>query len=352
MQLIGEILKHRSCSIVGMEKNTGKTECLNFILRHIPEEKRVALTSIGIDGEQQDQVTRTHKPEISLRPGMLFATSESHYRQKQLSAEVLQISGERTSLGNVVIARDITAGKIMLSGPASAAGLRRWMREMEAWKADITLIDGALSRKSSASPAVSEAMVLTTGAAYSADMQTLVQHTAFVAELVHLPMADEAERQLFDSEESGIWVKCREGDDADLRPSDSVLIQTSSANSDAAGANEGGTKDGADELRKNGAWRLLPVTSSLHLRNFQWNSLPEVSCLYLSGALTDTVLELMQKEPVLKNADLLVRDFTKIFVSPLQYRLFIKNGRQIKVLQQTKLIAVCVNPVAPNGFVL
>ena len=99
-------------------------------------------------------------------------------------------------------------------------------------------------------------------------------------------------------------------------------------------------------------WQRLPVSTSLHLRNFQWNSLPEVQCLYIAGALTDTVLELLQKESVLKNADLLVRDFTKIFISPLQYRLFVKRGRQIRVLQQTKLIAICVNPVAPNGIVL
>lgn len=310
MQLVEKILEHRSCSIIGMEKNTGKTECLNYILSHLPENKQIALTSIGIDGERQDQVTRTPKPEICLRPGTLFATSEAHYRQKQLSAEVLQISGESTSLGNVVIARALTSGKIMLSGPSSAAGLRRWMIEMQSWHPDLILIDGALSRKSLASPAVSESMVLATGAAYSVDLNTLVQQTAFVAELVYLPLAEKDDIQLFDKEENSIWVKL-----------------------------------------KNEGWQKLPVTSSLHLRSFKWNTLPEITCLYVSGALTDMVMELMQKESVLKNSDLLVRDFTKIFVSPLQYRLFVKRGRQIQVLQQTKLIAVCVNPVAPNGFV-
>ena len=311
MKLIEEILEYRSCSIVGMEKNTGKTECLNYILRHIPDDKRIALTSIGIDGEQQDQVTRTPKPEILLRPGMLFATSETHYRQKQLSAEVLKISEESTSLGNVVIARALTSGKIMLSGPATAASLRRWMREMEEWNADITLIDGALSRKSSASPAVSESMVLTTGAAYSADMRTLVQHTAFVSELVHLPLAEEKECQLFEKEGSGIWMQDDDGN-----------------------------------------WQSLPVASSLQLRSYPWDSAMPVRCLYISGALTDSIMELLQKESVLKNANLLVRDFTKVFVSPLQYRLFLKRGGQIRVLQRTRLIAICVNPTSPSGYTL
>ena len=311
MQLITDILKHRSCSIVGMEKNTGKTECLNYILRHLPEEVRVALTSIGIDGERQDQVTLTSKPEICLRPGMLFATSETHFRQKQLCAEILKISDESTSLGHVVIARALTSGKIMLSGPATAAGLRRWMREMQAWQADITLIDGALSRKSSASPAVSESMVLTTGAAYSADMQTLVQQTAFVVEMVHLPLSEENERQLFEQEEGGIWMQDDDGN-----------------------------------------WQQLPVASSLQLRGFPWDAASRVRTHYLSGALTDTLMELLQRETVLQGADLIVRDFTKIFISPLQYRLFVKRGRQIRVLQQTQLIAICVNPVAPSGYTL
>jgi hypothetical protein len=311
MQLIEDILKYRSCSIVGMEKNTGKTECLNYILCHLPIGIRVALTSIGIDGEQQDQVTRTSKPEICLWPGMLFATSEAHYLQKQLSAEVLKISDESTSLGNVVIARALTVGRVMLSGPATAAGLRRWMGEMQEWEVDLTLVDGALSRKSSASPAVSESMVLATGAAYSADMRTLVQHTAFVAELAHLPLAEEREMRLFGREESGIWMQDREGE-----------------------------------------WRKLPVASSLQLRSYSWKPASDIRCLYVSGALTDSLMELMQRESVLKNADLLVRDFTKVFVSPLQYRLFLKRGRQVRVLQTTQLVAVCVNPTSPSGYTL
>ncbi len=47
-----------------------------------------------------------------------------------------------------------------------------------------------------------------------------------------------------------------------------------------------------------------------------------------------------------------MRDFTKIFVTPQQLRLFEKNGGSIRVLQKSKLIAVTVNPTAPSGYVL
>ena len=86
---INDILNCDSLSIVGLQKNTGKTECLKYVLARLPlERKRVAVTSIGIDGETTDQVTRTQKPEIVLREGMYFGTSEAHYRQRRLPDNV------------------------------------------------------------------------------------------------------------------------------------------------------------------------------------------------------------------------------------------------------------------------
>ena len=76
MPFINDILKYSSLSIVGLEKNTGKTECLKYVLDRLPvKTKRIAVTSIGIDGETVDQVTRTQKPEIVLREGIYFGTS-------------------------------------------------------------------------------------------------------------------------------------------------------------------------------------------------------------------------------------------------------------------------------------
>ena len=128
--LIEELLHTGSCSVVGLEKNTGKTVCLNYILAHLPVGTRVAVTSIGLDGESQDQVTGTHKPEITLRRGMVFATSEKHYRMRRLCSELLDVSNERTALGRLVTARVLTEGKVMLSGPGSTAAVRRWMDEV------------------------------------------------------------------------------------------------------------------------------------------------------------------------------------------------------------------------------
>ena len=156
MTLIDDIVKSHSVSVVGMEKNTGKTECLNYIIKNLPlEGLTVAVTSIGVDGETTDIVTGTHKPEIFLREGMMFSTSEKHYRQRHILSELLDVDDESTALGRVVTARALDYGKIMLSGPSTGKGLARWIGRMHSFGAGLTLIDGAISRLSSASPAIS-----------------------------------------------------------------------------------------------------------------------------------------------------------------------------------------------------
>lgn len=86
MGFVTNISDFGSLAIVGLEKNTGKTECLNYILGQLGgQADRFALTSVGIDGESRDQVCQTAKPEIEIPEGMIFVTSEKHYREKRLA---------------------------------------------------------------------------------------------------------------------------------------------------------------------------------------------------------------------------------------------------------------------------
>ncbi len=190
MHLIDGLLEVRSCSLVGLEKNTGKTVTLNYLLSHLPADCRVAVTSIGLDGETRDQVVGTEKPEITLRKGTVFGTTEKHYRQRKMVSELLDVSDEiRTALGRLVTARVITEGKVIIAGSGSTEMLKRWMRAVEK-EVDLILVDGALSRMSLASPTVSEGMILATGAAYSANIDTLVRKTAYIVHLIGLPLWD------------------------------------------------------------------------------------------------------------------------------------------------------------------
>ncbi len=266
--MIEELLRHKSCSLIGMEKNTGKTVTLNYLLDHLPSNIRVAVTSIGLDGETQDQVTNTRKPEITLREEMLFATSEKHYLCRKMVSEIIDVSQERTALGRLVTARVKQKGKVILSGPGASLSVKRWMDEIEE-KADLILIDGALSRKSLASPTVSESMILSTGAAYSANIDRLVRDTAFLVELIQLPLE----------------------------------------------------KDETTEK------------------------------IYLTGAVTNRVVESILNDKNAIGKELVIQDFTKVFVEQLMWHRLIKTFK-VSVKQKSDLLAITVNPTAPNGMVL
>lgn len=317
MPFIAELIKYKSCSIVGLEKNTGKTECFNYVMQRLPLDKiRVAVSSIGIDGETTDQVTKTAKPEIFLREGVYFGTSEKHYLTKLLTSELLEISDENTSLGNIVIGKTLTPGKILLSGPSSTNGLRRWMNEMQKYDIDLTIIDGALSRLSLASPAVSESMILATGAAYSANINTLVQKTAFVVQMINLELTSQENYDTFIDINNGVWAIDADNDfDIEKRLVD------------------------------------LKVASSLSI-NINTDGLKKCKTLYVSGALTDNFVNHIRQNKIFNETEIVVRDFTKIFLTPMTYNTFVNNKRKITVLQKSKLIAVCVNPTSPNGIVL
>ena len=317
MPFIAELIKYKSCSIVGLEKNTGKTECFNYVMQRLPLDKiRVAVSSIGIDGETTDQVTKTAKPEIFLREGVYFGTSEKHYLTKLLTSELLEISDENTSLGNIVIGKALTPGKLLLSGPSSTNGLRRWMNEMQKYDIDLTIIDGALSRLSLASPAVSESMILATGAAYSANINTLVQKTAFVVQMINLELTSQENHDTFININNGVWA--------------------------------------IDSDNDNGFGKRLvdlKVASSLSI-NINTEGLKKCKTLYVSGALTDNFVNHIRQNKIFNETEIVVRDFTKIFLTPMTYNTFVNGKRKITVLQKSKLIAVCVNPTSPNGIVL
>ena len=324
MPFIAELIKYKSCSIVGLEKNTGKTECFNYVMQRLPlHERRVAVSSIGIDGETTDQVTKTAKPEIFLREGVYFGTSEKHYLMRRLSSELLEISDENTSLGNIVIGKALTPGKLLLSGPSSTNGLRRWMTEMQKYDIDLTIIDGALSRMSLASPAVSESMILATGAAYSANINTLVQKTAFVVQMINLELTSQENYDTFIDINNGVWA-----------------------------IEESGNGDGNSGMGT-GSGRLvdLKVASSLSI-NINTEGLKKCKTLYVSGALTDTFVNHIRQNRIFNETEIVVRDFTKIFLTPMTYNTFANGKRKITVMQKSKLIAVCVNPTSPNGIVL
>jgi len=311
MSFIDRILTCKTLSITGMAKNTGKTVTLNYLLEQLKAlHKVVAVTSIGIDGEKTDQVTQTEKPEIELYDGTIFVTSEYHYRQRLLLSEILDLSEESTSLGRLVTARVLQAGKVILSGPATTGGVRRVLDRMGEYGVDLTIVDGALSRKSHASPTIADGLILSTGAAIAPDLNTIVKKTSELHDLMQLPEYATSKADELLQIENGIFAL------------------------------------------EYGNVVSLNIPSSLLSDKYKAELFSHSNHLFISGILTDMMLNFLRMQPEVKNCVVIVKDFTKVFVTPMNLKLFLSKGGQLRVLKRPNLLAVTVNPVAPSGFTL
>lgn len=189
MPFIEDILNYNSISIIGMEKNCGKTVVFNYILSRLKDKNiSLATTSIGVDGERVDMVKGSAKPEIKLYPNTLFATASSFYCTRRVTSELVATTDITTAMGNVVIGKTLIEGKVLLGGASSTPMLSALIKQFKGLGAELVLVDGALSRRSLASPAVTDATILCTGAAVSLNIDTLVQTTKFRYEIMTLPL--------------------------------------------------------------------------------------------------------------------------------------------------------------------
>jgi hypothetical protein len=178
-------------ALVGLAKNTGKTVALAELLRELEEKgRRVGVTSVGRDGEVRDVIDhRIEKPSIVLAKGSLVATTDGLLRASGLEHELLEQTGIRTPLGQVLIARLKDPGAIEVAGASAATDVRAVSDAMLAHGAEQVLIDGAVDRRAASSPDVSDGLILSTGAVLSEDIDEVVTKTKDAVDLVRLPTA-------------------------------------------------------------------------------------------------------------------------------------------------------------------
>ena len=312
MPFVENLRNYRSLSIVGLEKNTGTTVCLKYLLGRLHKLGiSTAVTSIGVDGEQVDSVYATAKPEITLYEGMQFITSHKHYLQRRLVSRILAVDERRTALGQLVTAQVLCPGRILLSGAATTGVLRQQIAQFRQGGVQLSIVDGALSRLSLASPTVTEAMILATGAAVSPNLQQLISRTRFVYRLINLPEVSDTLRDKLSAVDSGLWIVDSDNNVHDLG------IQS--------------------------VFLLGPDSKELFARG---------NTLFVSGAVSNRLLKFLSALPNIKDIVLIVRDFTKLFITPDAYADFTRRGGTLQVLQRSRLIAVCLNPTSPQGYTL
>lgn len=309
MPFVEKLLGYKSVSFVGMEKNAGKTQTLNYVLNRLRSfsDVSLAISSIGIDGEQVDQVTETAKPEITIFKGTKFVTAQALYRQKEITACIESVSHQSTALGRLITARAVSDGKVLLAGPSGTKQLKEYIDRLS-HEVDLCLIDGALSRMSFGSPCITDAMILSTGAAVSASLPTMVAKTRFTYELTQLP-------------------KYQGGEIDDLKQKENGIFAVSE-----------------DEIID------LEIPSLLMIDRYKDRIFEHGRRIFVSGVLNEKFMQFVCTQKQIESVEIIIRDFTKNFASADSIHRFLNRGGRLSVLYPANLIAITANPISPSGY--
>ncbi len=289
------VAPHTTVCLAGMCKNAGKTTALNALIRGAGARGVVlALTSIGRDGEREDLVTGTSKPPIYVTGGTLFATARGLLPKCDVTGEMLDMTGIHTPLGEVAILRALSDGFVELAGPSMTDQIVALTERLKRFGAQKVLIDGALFRRSLCAPEAAEGVILSTGASYGPDMGKTVADTAFVAELLSLPV-------------SGPWPEMA----------------------------------GRRIARRAGEIAAL------------FDELPAAlegqgEALFVTGAFTDAMAASLLRRKSIPQ-EVAVEDGTRLLLSRENYEKLRARGVAFRVRRQNTLVAVTVNPFSAYG---
>lgn len=191
MNLADIVYRSRVCSlaVVGTAKNAGKTVTMNYLVRELTQRGlTVGLVSSGRDGETLDSFTGEPKPSVVPPEGSWVATAEGVLGQAGAGLEIVDVSENPGLLGRLVIGRVIEPLPLELVGPRSAAELGRLVRKLLSLGTHVVIVDGALDRVAAASPSVTDACVLATGAAAGENLKDIASAAAFLSWLWSRPM--------------------------------------------------------------------------------------------------------------------------------------------------------------------
>ncbi|MGI1690882.1 hypothetical protein [Thermoanaerobacter uzonensis] len=314
MSKLLELLKdYRTISIIGMAKNVGKTTVLNYILNKARGKYTLGLTSIGRDGEEYDQVAFFPKPRIYIAKGSYIATAKETLLNSDITKEIVVTTGFDTPMGEIIIAKALSDGYVDLAGPSVNNEMTKVCNLLLELGCDKAIIDGALSRKTQASPSVSEATILATGAALSYDMEETIRKTAFTVKLLSI----EAEK-----------------DKEILKLAQNILDNSR-----------------LGFIYKDKRYKTIELPTAIDSSKEIVENLEGATHVVIKGVVSDKLIEdVMRGTDKYKGVVFLAEDSTKLFLQEEAFLKFQRGGGILKVLKPVNLVCVTINPVSPLNY--
>lgn len=291
----------RCISIIGLAKNTGKTTTLNHLIAEAQDRRglRLGITSTGWDGERFDSITGKPKPRIVLRRGTLAATTADCASRGDAEYRILEKTGLRTSLGDVILIEITKTGRLEIAGPTTLTELALVRNKLWEQGCDLLLFDGAIDRKAASSPRICDGIVLATGLNAGYSIENVCDTTAYWIDIYDLPLWS---RSLEECDGGVCSVFTKEG----------TLKGTFSAF---------------------GEEKNLPLS--------------DAGAVYVPGALFEGLAEKLLEVPDLKA--IIAEDPAAVFLNPSLKRRMEKKNKKLFVRKTSPVLAITANPVSSSG---
>lgn len=310
---INSVYNYKSLSIIGLEKNTGKTTTLNFLVNTL-KNKTLGLTSIGRDGQDNDIIYGTPKPKIYILKGTLVSTTKTSLLLSDVTFEILEVLDINTPLGLIIVARSLSSGFVELSGPSTKNGIKKVLSTMEKYGADLSIVDGALSRKTFADPLITEASVLCIGAAFSENINTLINETLKLMCFFSISKVDDKTSELYE--------KVMKHTRLAFVYDDKIIRSTLKT-----------TLGSSNEI----------------ISNFN----DKLKYVFVRGSITNSLMEdLLNSRFNISTVTFIIEDSTKLFLSMEIYSRFLNSNGNFLCLNKINIIGISINPKSTSGYFL
>lgn len=297
----------RALAVVGLVKNAGKTTVVNALMADCPA--LFGLTSLGLDGERTDHLTGLAKPSITPPSGTLIATTQGSLDRSRYTMEPIEELPFHTPLGRVLIGRAAGDGAVEVSGPTTLGELRLTVDRLLALGCEQVIIDGAINRLGSASPRVSDGVIVATGGMVGDTLDDVIETTVGAIDLLTLPgVGAETRKLLAPHVAAGDRCVAFSSGGVAHRLELSIVV------------GEGVTV--AREVQRLGAGTLL-----------------------VGGALTqEFVDDFTRVLPPRTELRVVVRDPTVLVLPPAMVSRFLRKGIRLEALTPLRVFALTVNP--------
>ncbi|HBY65142.1 MAG TPA: hypothetical protein DEG42_01920 [Acholeplasmataceae bacterium] len=287
--------------IIGLAKNTGKTTTLNYLIDLYPN-ITLGLTSIGLDGEDLDQVNFLPKPKIVVHPGMMVATAQACLDSSELEFRVIEPTGLFTALGEVQIIEVLREGTIVVAGPTTNHDLNILIHKLKHYT-DKVFVDGAFNRMTFASIELMDAIVLATGASVHPVMDKTIEKTVKTVESFNLPKTEYFE----------------------FAPEYPLIVKT-----------------------KNETYHFFDKKIDT-IRTLVEKIDEPIIYMYIQGAITPRLIDYLVQSST-RDFELISDDPTKYLITEDHFTYLSKLNIKLSIIHPCPLLFVTMNPFSPAGL--